>query len=691
MAGQRVTAPGMDDAGDVQTQKPTQSLVKRLLVNFGLAKPAPSARPTLSRWEQNKLEKKKLKENEELLAASRIAAKLAALAAVEEEKQRLRELEEKERARYHPFGGNVPMDEMDEKLLADLNMYIPAQKIQKRIRGFLARQVKKRNRWKDAVNAAEKYYEDRETAVQFKMGVRRRGIIVRQTFAHTYVRDVLATARLAILQAHCVIKLQRLWRGFRCRKRLAKRFAKLRREKMFPKNKSGITAETARRVWARTEFVPSGGVKGQKILEYDMLEYADRPPQGRDFGLKTFKVVASARNEREKKVVLKDPAAWVGLPVLVEPHAVWVQREREKKEALMMLTHTTPYAEHRTVYIPPKPKPQGMALLRSLGWNEGLIDKELRVVPPREETQRLGFVMVNPLDAHKVADMMDGMYLPDAMHKRMRAKVTVGVGGKRVAREFKRLGALSQESSISLGIGTLSPSKSTINSKPSSPLRQHISSTNLNSNSFILPAAEQDVEAPTMDLLGGVGAVRRMVTPLRGAMKPLPRAHRLALEQHELLPSQVQHIATRTATQGFEDSHWRHTAWGGIKQRAEDFARAERGLNKLRKLDEESTLTLTEHLEKQLGADPWTRQLYRPKIPVPCRIEAFPMRARKHFKLRYSWLPQPLVKQAANRVLNDDRDFHRRSYLPEIESTAFLTQESEQEQEQKQEQEPKQL
>ena len=80
------------------------------------------------------------------------------------------------------------------------------------------RLVKKRNKCKGAVDAAEKYYEDGEPAVQFKMGVRRRGIIVRQTFAHTYVRDLLATARLAIFQAHCVIKLQRLWRGFRCRK-----------------------------------------------------------------------------------------------------------------------------------------------------------------------------------------------------------------------------------------------------------------------------------------------------------------------------------------------------------------------------------------------------------------------------------------------------------------------------------------
>jgi len=60
------------------------------------------------------------------------------------------------------------------------------------------------------------------------------------------------------------------------------------------------------------------------------------------------------------------------------------------------------------------------------------------------------------------------------------------------------------------------------------------------------------------------------------------------------------------------------------------------------------------------------------------------MRPRKHYKLRYSWLPQPLVKQAANRVLNDERDFHRRSYLPESDSIAFLTQEQEQEQEQEQ-------
>jgi len=200
-------------------------------------------------------------------------------------------------------------------------------------------------------------------------------------------------------------------------------------------------------------------------------------------------------------------------------------------------------------------------------------------------------------------------------------------------------------------------------------------STNINANSFVPPPA--DPEESQRLLAAGVGTmvllpptykskVTRLVTPLRGVIKPLPRAHREALQQHELLPSQVQRAAGRARAQGFEDSQWRDSAWGQIKRRAESLARGEQGLDEARSRDEENTLTLSDALLKQLSADPWTRQLYRPKVPTPCRIEAFPVRRKRHFKVRYSWLPQPMVGEAAASELNDARDQRRRSYDPPL-------------------------
>ena len=52
--------------------------------------------------------------------------------------------------------------------------------------------------------------------------------------------------------------------------------------------------DVLRRMWARKAFEPGGGWPGRlDYLQYDMWDYADKPPAGRDYGLKTLKVVTS--------------------------------------------------------------------------------------------------------------------------------------------------------------------------------------------------------------------------------------------------------------------------------------------------------------------------------------------------------------------------------------------------------------
>lgn len=52
--------------------------------------------------------------------------------------------------------------------------------------------------------------------------------------------------------------------------------------------------DVLRRVWARSHFEPGGGWPGrQDEVLYDMWEHTDKPPAGRDYGLRTYKVGCS--------------------------------------------------------------------------------------------------------------------------------------------------------------------------------------------------------------------------------------------------------------------------------------------------------------------------------------------------------------------------------------------------------------
>jgi len=789
-----------DDDSDDQEVKSKPSLIARLKSIFGLG-----GSKKKRKWRKSKDEviiAPELERGQELSTLPIIGAGAMTTSGAASKMTRLMATTTTRKLRPYEAAG------LDPESAEVLREFWGAQQIQKMVRRFLA-QFKRKRQWKHACAEAGKFYVKKGEEKKTRQARRKNGVLMQNTFVRTYVSDLLQTGRVYILQSFCVVKIQRLYRGYLVRRVLS--FAQsFRRQRNPPVKNKRVTAEMARRVWARTEFEPVGGwpngIKKQKILEYDMGEYADKPPAGRDFGLKTFKVVLSARNAREERVLTKDPAAWVGIPILVEPYKLWQTRERERRTSLMLLSGTTPYSEHRHVELTPKPKAKGLAYLRELGWREEYIDRELNVLSNNSMvSKRTTYNMVNPLDTHQVADIMDGMFRPEALHKRMQApgwgvRKSSTPNHRRASRAFSTLGGLSQESSLSLpsqpelavaatrrkaallpseapqigpkGKGAdakaetgrrdavtpkaapkiagqsdlirsrlppqaqvkasisitsegvpLSTSGSTTTDAASSshnqsltntksqsesqsesqsqsqnfsisqessklvlglvpggqnPVRQGWTSVNINKHSFIPPPADPEKSKELLAASVGVSLlsnnnhnnyasapyakVTRLVTPLRGALKPLPRTHREALNQYSLLPDQIQRATERAKTQGFEDSQWKHSAWAAIKRHAESYARGEQDLDALRLVDEDQTLTLSDSFLKMLSADPWTRQLYRPKEITPCRIDAFPVRRKKHFKVRYSWLPQPLVGSAALRVIDDERDLHRRSY-----------------------------
>lgn len=574
--------------------------------------------------------------------------------------------------------------------------YSAAVKIQAMIRRFLARFARHRQ-WKIAVKSAEYFALSVQEAKQLKAAGSRQRRIMQELFIKTYVFDVLSTAKLFLIQSAVIVQIQALYRGFRIRKLYNFRCL-LRKPKPPP---TRITTEMARRVWARAEFGPKGGWPGMRtsVLEYDMFEHAHRPPSGRDYGVKTFKVLASARNKREEQVLLADKAAWVGLPVHLEPQELFARRKKEKNPSIMLLHGTTPYLEHRTVELKPPPKLQGVALLRALGWSEDMIDRQAPVVPP---VQRTGYQMINPLDTHKMAHSVDSMSLPNALHKRIRNKPPAK-GSPMDYVEPPTLGGLQQSA-----VETIIAPNNIVPGANASRTRSVWTSQNINENSVILPDVLPGEDRGVGGGVGGGGSsvlnggsgsstvaasmsatflsepegkyqITKLITPLRGPLKPIPSSHRAALAQHSLLPAQVNRAYRRVQTNGFEDERWKNSAWGALKLKAAELAAAEHSNASLLAEggDDEATIgsldsggSLSIHPSrsstlkglKNLKDDPWSRQLFRPKIQVPCRIAAFPVKPKKHFKVRYSWIPQSLLQEAANKVYKDGRDVSERTY-----------------------------
>lgn len=95
------------------------------------------------------------------------------------------------------------------------------------------------------------------------------------------------------LVVSCRVVWCRWWRGFVGRSIFSyyvmlSKALKVRKPKKYP---SRLTLETFRRVWARRDYMPLDGWPGRADhVDYDMWEFADHPPKGRDFGLKTKKV-----------------------------------------------------------------------------------------------------------------------------------------------------------------------------------------------------------------------------------------------------------------------------------------------------------------------------------------------------------------------------------------------------------------
>ncbi|CAM9106650.1 unnamed protein product, partial [Hapterophycus canaliculatus] len=153
-------------------------------------------------------------------------------------------------------------------------------------------------------------------------------------------RRILEWAVKVFLQPRAIIDLQRVWRGYRARKRLAAYLKWLedraRRRREYQRYLDALAAKRGatdrgseqarlwrtslflvkRRVWGRVEFAHTGWRPRYEVENPpDMHDHVWSPPRGSSSGVRTLKVLLPPASERDRRTLTEDKNAWAGVPV----------------------------------------------------------------------------------------------------------------------------------------------------------------------------------------------------------------------------------------------------------------------------------------------------------------------------------------------------------------------------------------
>lgn len=276
-----------------------------------------------------------------------------------------------------------------------------ATKIQSLARRFLGK-VKAKKKWDEAISDANEFWRKFALEQQEAINRRKRAIALRKQFTQRYVKDLIDTSVQFLVQTCASTNIQRVWRGYRsrCLNPWPKKVPR-QPNRRIPR-RHGL--DVYRRMWARQSFLPHGGWPGQaNFIEYDMWAHADKPPAGRDYGLKTHKVIAAPRSEKEQKILHTDKNAWVGLPVELSTLSSFrdekLRREGRSLSVVAFALKISPYAQpvlpHLESAIAASVRPVVLSTkekMQKLGWKKG------QVYPPPTYGVPLGTNEMRPFD-----------------------------------------------------------------------------------------------------------------------------------------------------------------------------------------------------------------------------------------------------------------------------------------------------
>lgn len=226
-----------------------------------------------------------------------------------------------------------------------------AIKIQSIIRGKFGKKLAL-NQWQLVIEKTNDYWlevirkrnEDKERLLMLER--------LRKKFIYEYVNDVIEVSIVCYIQNHAAITIQRFWRNYLTNKKYP------RKSKIFKKKKKMLLRygiDVYRRLWGRSHFEPRGGWPGRaEVIMYDVKSHENKPPVGKSYGLKTYKVHILPRSYKEKEILLTDSGSWIGIPVQIQERNEYLNKKKQidkvnEKSLSKALKLTTPYLTRNKV------------------------------------------------------------------------------------------------------------------------------------------------------------------------------------------------------------------------------------------------------------------------------------------------------------------------------------------------------
>lgn len=187
--------------------------------------------------------------------------------------------------------------------------------VQRVVRGYLGR-VHRERLLIASLEEARRFWENYYAQLRWEREKRRIAELERAKLARSFVNALIGNVVNCLVRLHAAITIQRMWRGYWVRRNLVKRIPRPARIKSDLHRR--FAHDTLRRVWSRRHFQPAEGWPGKSaVLHYGMWSHVHSPPKGRSYGLRTHKIRAVPKTPKEEAILRNDGNAWYGIPTAV--------------------------------------------------------------------------------------------------------------------------------------------------------------------------------------------------------------------------------------------------------------------------------------------------------------------------------------------------------------------------------------
>ncbi len=586
------------------------------------------------------------------------------------------------------------MDNLDQEQL-DMLQFYAASKIQSIIRLFLSKFIV-REAWNDAVDEGTDYWdyyqEHSDNTVMVKFRKRRAGIYVKNHFSRKYVSDILVTGVNHMLRRHAATSIQAVWRGYRVRlKYLSYRKKHPRFKKVLVKSR--ISDSSYRQIWSRTLFEPlaDGWPVKPSALEYDMMQHKDKPPAGNEYGVRTYKVILAPRNEREKNVLLRDTNSWVGLPIYVQSSREYKVDSDPHKNSLYKksLSYRSAYTVP-VVNLPPPKKPpplKGDKALVAMGWNKPEKNQDKKsVADGYKKPQALYKLTIEQGSNSDSTTSPSRPVTSTSLYSNNPSTPSITGGHAPALPELPSIFNDSFKEDFQSYDETVIHLETEMAAKGDTSKQQADKYEPELSRSYLM-AIRKEIAALNEQRFGYKGSVQqkiRVVTPLRGGQKYISSLHQKAFEYSRkygafALPPTLEETASEEIEKYKDDfgvnlgnvkvkellfdkyRDYTSSQYGGLSTHdtVEEATTKESKISVLKQSSWGSVKSRVENTplnEVSAAADGGlqSRSLLRLRPVVEGKVRVWPIKKKKHYKLRYTWIPQKMVHKAVNIAYNDE-------------------------------------